>query len=260
MSASAAATFTAVTHEPPEFAACAICDRSILRGERVFSYVTGDGALARICPLCKPEAEGLGWIPEEVAARNPEAVSRPRRRGEALRERLGRAGERAGRGLAQAREAASATATAPARPPDPPRQAASLPSPPADAPPPEPEPPEPEPPEPEPPEPESPRTPERVCRLALEFFNATDQPRKVAGLMRSLGEPQVSVSADPASGEAHVTVAWELSWYRWRVEPTGEVRQVAKGSEVDELPAEAREWNASTIEEGRLRLDSAVPA
>ena len=49
-----------------------------------------------------------------------------------------------------------------------------------------------------------------------------------------------------------ITVAWDLSWYRWRVRGTT-VKEVAKGNEISELPVEDRDWNASADTEGRLR-------
>ena len=93
-------------------------------------------------------------------------------------------------------------------------------------------------------------------RRAIERFNASDEARKVAGLCRSLGQPNVAVRA---KGQiALVTVAWELSWYQWEVDANGgssAVREVGKGDEVSELPAEARAWNAAADEDGRLRLE-----
>jgi hypothetical protein len=75
-----------------EFETCSVCGRSILRGERSFEYVDAGGAEYRVCPLCKPRAEELGWLPAAYAAAAPPAE--PRRRGggvTALRERIERA-------------------------------------------------------------------------------------------------------------------------------------------------------------------------
>ena len=75
----------------------------------------------------------------------------------------------------------------------------------------------------------------------------------MAGLLRSLGEPRVSVRL-PGPNTALIVVAWDLSWYRWRVK--GEtVSELAKGNEISELPANDREWNASAAEDGTLSLD-----
>ncbi len=75
-----------------EFETCSVCGRSILRGERSFEYVDADRAEQRVCPLCKPRAEELGWLPAAYAAAAP--PPEPRRRGggvAALRERIERA-------------------------------------------------------------------------------------------------------------------------------------------------------------------------
>ena len=90
-------------------------------------------------------------------------------------------------------------------------------------------------------------------RRAVECFNSSEEPRKVAGLIRSLGEPQAAVRPDPRRQMALVTVAWELSWYQWEVSANGDeraVREVAKGDEVSELAEEARAWNAAVDEDG----------
>jgi hypothetical protein len=54
-----------------------------------------------------------------------------------------------------------------------------------------------------------------------------------------------------------VTIAWELTWYQWGVDIADELRSVfelGKGSEVDQLDAAAKQWNAVVSEDGRLRL------
>jgi hypothetical protein len=105
------------------------------------------------------------------------------------------------------------------------------------------------------------RGPEALMRRGVERFNSSEERRKVAGLMRSLGEPHAGVRPDPRRQLALVTVAWELSWYQWEVEAEGDddsVREVAKGAEVSELEEGARVWNAVVDEDGTLRLRSAA--
>ena len=130
----------AVTDPNPKAEACAICGRTILRGERVSQYINGDGETVGVCELCKVAPRRRGWIPAAYAAtmsrRGPD-----RRRawvGSALRERFVRRieGERQG-------PVADAEAEDPA--------------------------------------------PERS---PLDVFNSSGQARKVAGLVRSLGEPR----------------------------------------------------------------------
>lgn len=104
------------------------------------------------------------------------------------------------------------------------------------------------------------RGPEAIMRQAVERFNSSDEPRKVAGLIRSLGAPQAAVRPDQGRQLALVTVAWELSWYQWEVNGNGDdeiVREVAKGKEVSELADDARAWNAAVAEDGTLDLGAA---
>ncbi len=108
------------------------------------------------------------------------------------------------------------------------------------------------------------RGPEALMRRAVERFNSSEERRKVAGLIRSLGEPNAAVKPDQRRQLALVTVAWELSWYQWEVGADGDgddgepVREVAKGAELSELDEEARAWNAAVDEDGTLRLRSAT--
>jgi hypothetical protein len=94
----------------------------------------------------------------------------------------------------------------------------------------------------------------------VQRFNDSEETRKVAGLIRSLGEPRAAVRGDASRQLALVTVAWELSWYQWEVASDGDgvpVREVAKGDEVTELAKGERAWNAAVAEDGTLRLKSA---
>ena len=106
------------------------------------------------------------------------------------------------------------------------------------------------------------RGPEALMRQAVDRFNASEERRKVAGLIRSLGGPQAGVRPDQRRQLAVVTVAWELSWYQWEVRAEGDeaesVREVAKGAELSELAEESRSWNAAADEDGTLRLRSAA--
>jgi hypothetical protein len=84
--------------------------------------------------------------------------------------------------------------------------------------------------------------------LAVSRFNASEAARTVAGLTRTLGEPQVSIGAAAGSADAaRITVAWDLTWYQWVV-ASGEreqpVAELARGTEIDQIDAAARQWNA----------------
>jgi hypothetical protein len=95
----------------------------------------------------------------------------------------------------------------------------------------------------------------KVAR-ALKVFNAGEQPRRVAGVARSLGAPTVTVRPLEESGSTvAIVVAWELCWYRYEVDLGDEAagaRLVAQGMELDELPVEDRLANAAADERGEL--------
>lgn len=230
---------------------CEVCGRTILKGERPETYLAPGGTRRLVCELCWSRAEHEGWIRESVSGDVPVTT----RHREPRRSLLGRLRRRrdedelipledeeydeawvAGEG-----EAVEGEPTTP------------IPQPQAH-------------PEPEP----APRRRRKDARhvravptnadvkveRALEVFNESEFPRKIAGISRSLGEPWVS--AIPASGapsEVNVVVAWELSWYRYRVDlgdADEPVALVAKGLELDEIDADLRDWNASAAADGRL--------
>jgi hypothetical protein len=230
-----------VPEDPTVHETCDVCGRTILRGEQVRAYVTPQGEEAGVCALCRDRAEAAGLVPAELAGTRAQSPVARRGPTQALKARLGRAADRA-RGAAQARrerepEAAERPAPQPAERRKPAAEKAPQATPPQL-------------------KRRTPRTPERVMRRAIERFNASDEARKVAGLCRSLGQPNVAVRAKGQT--ALVTVAWELSWYQWEVDANGgarAVREIGKGDEVSELPDEARTWNAAADEDGKLRLD-----
>lgn len=132
-------------------------------------------------------------------------------------------------------------------------------------------------PEPEPPKPVAAPRPERPRRraretrhvravptsaehriaFAIEAFNASEHPRTVAGVGRSLGLPLVSVRPVPGHPSVVATViAWELCWYRYEFDLADEdagVRLAAQGQELDELEPADREPNAVCDERGLLK-------
>jgi hypothetical protein len=103
---------------------------------------------------------------------------------------------------------------------------------------------------------------EALLRHAVDRFNESEASRTVAALTKSLGAPRASVqnlSAKPF--KAALTVAWELSWYRWEVSQEGEtvtVAEVAKGDSVEELTDQAKDWNASVDQDGTVHLRTAA--
>ena len=97
----------------------------------------------------------------------------------------------------------------------------------------------------------------KVART-MELFNASEHPRKVAAVARSLGQPIVSVRPSQTEGSVvAIVVAWELSWYRYEVDLADEaagVRVIAQGAELGELDEEDRVANAAADERGELDL------
>ena len=95
---------------------------------------------------------------------------------------------------------------------------------------------------------------------ALELFNASEHRRTITGVGRALGEPWVSatpVGDAPAAREVSIVVAWELSWYRYRVDLDDDDQAVLlldRGDELVDLEESLRVWNAEVDAEGRLGL------
>lgn len=90
---------------------------------------------------------------------------------------------------------------------------------------------------------------------AAELFNASDFRRTAQGLLRSLGPADVSiVPLSGVHGDVVVTIAWELSWYQYRVTPDGPqaVRLAERGYEIDEIDPALRDWNAHLADDGRV--------
>src|SRR5437763_14901498 len=68
---------------------CAICERTLLLGERAFRYAPEEGAeLVDVCPLCQEVAVEHGWLKEGTPT-TPTVVGDRRRRRRTLPEVLG---------------------------------------------------------------------------------------------------------------------------------------------------------------------------
>ena len=90
---------------------------------------------------------------------------------------------------------------------------------------------------------------------AADLFNASSYRRTVGGIAKSLGDARASIIAlSGVAGEMAVTVAWDISWYQYRVTPdSGQpVRLERRGHELDELEAGFKDWNAHIEDDGRL--------
>jgi hypothetical protein len=102
-----------------------------------------------------------------------------------------------------------------------------------------------------------PDDPADAVDASLELFNESTHPRTVSGIARTLGDPKVSVLRR-SHREVVVTVAWDLSWYQYRIDMLGAqtVTLQRRGSEVEELDAPFREWNAQAEADGTVALAS----
>jgi hypothetical protein len=274
------ATRTIVTSQPD--VECDVCERRLLRGEQPDVFVSA-GRRRLVCELCAPRAAHAGWLRETDSQSLTLPPARPRR-GRNLFERLpapfrvpgslrGRPQEHPGAASADALaeplapyDALAETMPAPvaAEPANHPHleqhiqsEAPALESvAPAIGP------------EGAPASPEAtwetPVAPEQAspyAREALDVFNASEFPRRVAGVIRSLGDPLVTVrSAEHLASVVRIVVAWELCWYRYEVdlsEPVVEAEVIAQGTELAELPREDRMANALATDTGALVLAGA---
>jgi hypothetical protein len=90
---------------------------------------------------------------------------------------------------------------------------------------------------------------------AADLFNASQYRRTVGGIGKSLGTPKVSVVVlSGVNSEVVITVAWEISWYQYRVSPESEnpVRLEGRGHDPAELETSFMAWNAHMEDDGRV--------
>jgi hypothetical protein len=185
---------------------CAICERTLLVGERTVRYTPDGQDFVEVCPLCQDIAAEQGWVKEGSPTSPTVVEDRPRKR-------------------------LSLSAIF-----DPRRST-----------------------------PEEALVDEPILRRlseheramveAADLFNASPYRRSVGGIAKSLGAPHVSVV--PLSGvntEVVVTIAWDISWYQYRVlfDSAQPVRLAERGHEVEELEPSFRAWNARVERDGRV--------
>jgi hypothetical protein len=228
---------------------CDVCGRTLLRGEHADVFLHG-GQRRMVCELCTPRAAHEGWIREGMDD------ARVRNRGERRsRSLLGRLRTRLTEVPQPAQEPPPAPAEEPAYEEPPPPEEPVYQAPPPVI--------EPEQPVYEEPHPARsvhavPTNADLKISRAVELFNASEHPRTVSGIARSLGAPVVAVRPSQTEGSVvMIVVAWELSWYRYEVDLGNEaagVRVTEQGSELGELDPEDQTANAAADEAGRLHL------
>jgi hypothetical protein len=190
--------------------ACAICERTLLMGERATRFSPDGGSeFVDVCPLCVDTALEHGWI-KEGAPTTPTVAEGRRRRRRPLLSLLG------GR----------------------PRSGEPVVS-----------------------EPILRRLSDEELAVveAADVFNGSPYRRTVEGIAKSLGEPRVSiVGLSGVIQELVITVAWDISWYQYRVslDSPQPVRLEQRGHDPDEeLEPSFTDWNAHLDETGRIIPD-----
>jgi len=223
---------------------CDVCGRTILKGERAESYLAPGGQRRQVCDLCSLRAQQEGWIRESAAGDMPTRMPRSEPRRGVLGRLRRRMSEpppppapapvptRHGNGAEQSEQEEARPAPPRPRPKDP-RHVRAIPT-----------------------------TAQAKVDRALELFNGSTHQRTVGGLARTLGTPYVSAHPDAAQGsQVTVVVAWELSWYRYRVDLGDEadpVMMLDKGEEIEQIEEGLREWNARLDAEGRVLAGHSV--
>ena len=187
---------------------CAICERTLLMGERAVRFSPEEGAeLVDVCPLCQETALEHGWLKEGTPT-TPTIPGDRRRRRRGFGDFLGLHRGGADDALVPSEPILRRLST------------------------------------------------EEISLLeTADLFNASSYRRTVGGIAKSLGAAKASiVPLSGVSGEQAVTVAWDLSWYQYRVTPdSGQpVRLERRGHELDELEVGFKEWNAHIDDDGRL--------
>jgi hypothetical protein len=183
---------------------CAICERTLLMGERSIRFAPSGDDFVDVCPLCQETAVEHGWL-KEGSPTTPTVPTQRRRRGLAS--------------LFDLRRGAQAPPVAP----EPILRRLS--------------------------------EPELEMVEAADLFNASDYKRTVGGIAKSLGVPRASiVPLSGVSGELVVTIAWEISWYQYRVTPDSAqpIRLAERGHELSDLDDSFKGWNAHIEDDGRL--------
>jgi hypothetical protein len=223
---------------------CSVCGRRLLQGEEINWFVAPDSSRHVVCELCVPRAERARWVREregeEIVQLRPtrgERVGLFRRMTDffaapdvdetdsfasAPSERADQVSRR------EARATRRRDRKEPSVPPPPePRDIRAIPT-----------------------------GAESRLEQGLELFNMSQFPRTIAGLTRSLGDPQVAAVND-SDNSIEVFVGWDIAWYSYRVslgDATEPVEQSGRGNDTIELADRITNWNAAADGFGRLFL------
>lgn len=252
---------------PGNYEVCTVCDRHLLRGEQPEIFLH-DGARKDVCELCVPRALYAGWI--RVGVDDAPTLEPGRSRGSSILERLrrsakrdrtpepGRPARRSARhqeepvaepaadptvkpqwrphrledeveGLGSGAEPAAAPLAAYAT------TAAGAPA-------------------------QVTTSGARMTARAIDLYNHSDHPRRLAGIARTLGAPWVTVRTVQGA-QVQIVLAWELTWYRFELDLAREadgVRAAGQGTSLQDLTPEDVDPNAVADDHGYLYLQTGV--
>jgi hypothetical protein len=184
---------------------CAICERTLLVGERVMRFSPDGLRYVDVCPLCQDAALEQGWTREgSPTAPAPPPIRRRRRLS-----------------LSSIFERAAAEPTPVANEPILRRLSRD----------------------------------ELAVVEAADLFNSSSFRRTVSGISKSLGHARASVVVlSGPNAEAVITIAWDLSWYQYRVSADSpqRVRLAERGHELSELDPSFADWTAQVEDDGRV--------
>lgn len=199
-----------VVRRQETYRTCAVCQRTLLLGERAARFTRGSDEWVDVCALCTDTASEHGWIREGTPT-TPLVTETARRK-----KRFAGLGTLFDTRRPEAEPVVSEPVLRRLSPE------------------------------------------EQLLVEAAEIFNESAYSRTIAGIAKSLGDARVSmIPLSGANAEIVLTIAWEISWYQYRIIPESSqpVRLAERGHDVSELPQKFATWNASFDAQSRLRPD-----
>jgi hypothetical protein len=187
---------------------CAICERTLLVGERAVRYSPDGENFVDVCPLCQEIALDHGWL-KEGSPTTPMVSERRRKRLPGL-----------GSLFESRKPQVEPVVDEPIL-----RRLSG---------------------------------PEVAMVEAADLFNESAFRRTIAGIAKSLGAPKASiVPLSGTSSDVVLTVAWDISWYQYRIAPEAgqPVRLAERGHDPSELESLFTGWNARLTQDGRIAPD-----
>jgi hypothetical protein len=187
---------------------CAICERTLLVGERAVRYSPDGENFVDVCPLCQEVALDHGWL-KEGSPTTPMVSERRRKRLPGL-----------GSLFESRKPQVEPVVDEPIL-----RRLSG---------------------------------PEVAMVEAADLFNESAFRRTIAGIAKSLGAPKASiVPLSGTSSDVVLTVAWDISWYQYRIAPEAgqPVRLAERGHDPGELESLFTGWNARLTPDGRIAPD-----